>query len=162
MGADRFWETQHSWQDQAYDFKKRVAELEAALATERAARSRAEKRAEILETCHAPSRRVEQAEYQRDTALAREAAVAHERDVFMARVKELETQGCEHVMPGFPICDRCGKSARTIAAETALASARELLEDAWKERHAMKTSWCTRYREWLTSHPAPVAAPEDE
>lgn len=129
-----------------------LADCATKLATERAARERAEKEAaqyklwleETSKSHDATNAHLERAEQERDAALALSLALSTER------YQEL-----------------CRQSQRAIDAETALASARELLLRfmANTTLHNNEPLWEgleLDIRAWLTSHPAPVAAPRSE
>lgn len=127
-----------------------ISKLREALATERAARE------QMQITVNVETMAKLAAERERDTALAdieRMKRTHGDRDEWVLAAQRADT-------------------AR-IAAETALASARELLDHAetvieCAEPHVQGVSvagdiddWKQCYGTWLTSHPAPVAAPLD-
>jgi len=106
-------------------------------------------------------RRLAQAESERDTALSDKRAFVQqaalymsERDTALARVKELEEQVDEMRNDDF-----AKLATRFRAAESALASARELIQD-WEnyDPDDAECEWYDRRNEWLTSHPAPSPA----
>ena len=137
--------------DNLLNCQQQQARAEAAerdLATERAAREQAEKRCRQLEESTAC--------FEQSSALALKDAqqAERERDTALARVNELEAE-LVRVNRGAH-----NESAFREAAETALASARELVSKAsfahipreCRELNIQRSSW-------LTSHPAPAAAP---
>lgn len=84
-----------------------------------------------------------------------------ERDTALARVKELEANDNESWK--WKCCHADHEASlwneRALAAETALASARILIEQAADGEHEWSPKFRGECASWLTSHPAPVAAP---
>jgi len=105
----------------------------------------------------------QQAERERDTALARagsaetELAVVRRRGTPSGHVVALEAEllsTLDHEKTAERLLgeERLAK----VAAETALASARAVIEEAYHYQNRMPTDFVLRARAWLTSHPSPA------
>ncbi|HEX5011677.1 MAG TPA: hypothetical protein VFY71_14890 [Planctomycetota bacterium] len=148
--------------DYCDELEEEVDQLQKDLATERAARERAEKEAAQYKLW------LDETSKSHDATNAHLERAEHERDTALARVKELEASNRALRMTNrVEEADADDQRERRTAAETALASARELLVrvqawHAWPDptEPGPEPGVCllNAVDAWLTSHPAPVAA----
>lgn len=145
-------------------YQQKAQHIADAFAAERAAREQAENEHE--ETL----RELDVRGQQLDGAVAAAADLKHERDTALARVKELEllltaTESQMLELRDVSLIQHKSKTDckyRCVAAETALASARELIAN-WVRNFNLSTACRAGVRDeyeeskdWLSSHPSPA------